>query len=656
MLRPRHMSRLLIVGTKEQMGTIVAELYRHDLFHIEDFVDQAAPEYEGFKIGMPLAGATEASSDLIRLRAAQNAVHISPDEGDEVQKVSTAMIRSQIARDLPRIEEKAEGLVAKRNALDVQLKEREQRVGELTPFTNVPLNLDLYRDYTSIAPIAGYIGEDIEIPFPHEKYLTGKKGEHFMVVFVEIAHKEETERLLADAGFQPVKIPTDEGAPTEAASRYTQEITSLQSQISTIDQQIESLKAQHATFLMACDEMLSADVERAEAPLRFATTEKTFVAEGWVPSDKVDAVTSGLVQVTRGSVYVEELPVDLDKDSVPVEYNNPSFAHPTELLMDVYARPDYREVDPTVMMAIVFPLFFGIILGDVGYGLILLAASYALRKVLKGDGGTKLLDVFRNACIVAIGFGVLNSEFLGFELPWHPVLFSRALQIGAETGGEGPAAVQLLVMAVWIGLIHITVGRSISIVNHANMDHGKHRSKAIMAQTGWLGVMWGIVITIWSMFPIPLMPDLSGLGQVLFGLNPAGFIGILMIIYGVIAIGQESLLDLMELPTIISHVLSYTRLTAVGLSSVAIAMVVNYISIGLIIEPQLKELSAVGVVLIIVGIVIFILGHILNTALGILGGGLNSIRLHYVEFFTKFYKGGGKKYNPFGMKRRFTEE
>jgi V/A-type H+-transporting ATPase subunit I len=649
------MSRLLVVGAKEQMGTIVAELYRHDLFHIEDFVDQADPEYEGFKIGMPLAGATEASSELIRLRAAQNAVHIGLDEGDEVQKVSTAMIRSQIARDLPAIEEKAEGLVAKRNALDAQFKEREQRVAELIPFTNVPLDLDLYRGYTAIAPIAGYIGEDIEIPFPHEKYLTGKKGEHFIVVFVEIAHKEETERLLADAGFQPVKIPTDEGAPTEAASRYTQEITSLQSQISTIDRQVESLKAEHATFLQACDEMLSADVERAEAPLRFATTEKTFVAEGWVPSDKVDALTSGLVQVTRGSVYIEELPVDPEKDSVPVKYNNPSFAHPTELLMDVYARPDYREIDPTLMMAIVFPLFFGMILGDVGYGLILLIISYALRKVLKGEGGRQLLDVFRNSCIVSIVFGLLNSEFLGFELFWHPINFSRALQIGT-TGGEGPAAVPLLVLAVWIGLIHITLGRSISIVNHGNMDHGKHRNKAIIAQTGWLTVMWGIVLMIWSMFPIPLMPDLSGLGQVLFGLNPAGLIGALMILYGIVAIGQESLLDLMELPTIISHVLSYTRLTAVGLSSVAIAMVVNYISIGLIIEPQLKSLSVVGVVLIIVGIVVFLLGHILNIALGILGGGLNSIRLHYVEFFTKFYKGGGKKYNPFGMKRRFTED
>jgi len=94
----------------------------------------------------------------------------------------------------------------------------------------------------------------------------------------------------------------------------------------------------------------------------------------------------------------------------------------------------------------------------------------------------------------------------------------------------------------------------------------------------------------------------------------------------------------------------------VGLSSVAIAGVVNLIAIGMLIEPQLEHLTALGVVIIIVGAVVFVIGHILNTILGMLGGGLQSMRLHYVEFFTKFYKGGGKKYDPFGMIKKFSED
>jgi V/A-type H+-transporting ATPase subunit I len=125
---------------------------------------------------------------------------------------------------------------------------------------------------------------------------------------------------------------------------------------------------------------------------------------------------------------------------------------------------------------------------------------------------------------------------------------------------------------------------------------------------------------------------------------------------GILGVAQENALELVEVPTIISHVLSYTRLVAVGLSSVAIAMVVNYIAIGMIIEPQLGAITPIGVIAIIMGILVLFIGHALNTALGLLGGGLHSIRLHYVEFFTKFYRGGGKKYNPFGMKSKFMEE
>jgi V/A-type H+-transporting ATPase subunit I len=168
--------------------------------------------------------------------------------------------------------------------------------------------------------------------------------------------------------------------------------------------------------------------------------------------------------------------------------------------------------------------------------------------------------------------------------------------------------------------------------------------------------MWGILIAIWAYFSIPLMIDLTKEVPVVAGLTPGAIGGILMIVVGVIFIAQENLLDVFELPTIISHTLSFTRLVAVGLSSVAIAMVVNYIAIGLIIEPQLKNITAVGVVIIILGVLIFIVGHVGNAALGLIDGALQSLRLNYVEFFTKFYKGGGIKYNPFGIKRQFTED
>jgi V/A-type H+-transporting ATPase subunit I len=213
-----------------------------------------------------------------------------------------------------------------------------------------------------------------------------------------------------------------------------------------------------------------------------------------------------------------------------------------------------------------------------------------------------------------------------------------------------------MIMCVWIGILHITAGRILGILNHARQDHGSHRVWAMLANLGWIMVMWGILIMIWSAVPLPLMPDLTGFPPLVLGLSLPAIIGLLMIVLGVVFIVKESALELVELPTILSHVLSYARIVGVGISSVAIAMVINFIAIGLIIEPQLENITIFGVIVIVVGVVVWIIGQILNTILGMIGGGLQSLRLQYVEFFTKFYKGGGVKYNPFGIMRKFTED
>jgi V/A-type H+-transporting ATPase subunit I len=236
------------------------------------------------------------------------------------------------------------------------------------------------------------------------------------------------------------------------------------------------------------------------------------------------------------------------------------------------------------------------------------------------------------------------------------LLPSRHLNIGGEEGGHGPAVPELMIMAIWIGVAYITLGRILGMINHARQDHGSHRTKAILANLGWILVMWGILVMIWSYFSMPLMLDFTETPRVVAGISVTTIIGAVMMVLGIIFIAWDSALEMVELPTILSHVLSFARIVGVGLSSVAIAMVVNFIAIGLIIEPQLENLTVFGVILIIVGVFVFLLGHLFNAILGLLGGGLQSLRLNYVEFFTKFYKGGGKKYNPFGMKRRFTED
>jgi V/A-type H+-transporting ATPase subunit I len=656
MLKPEQMSRLLIVASKDQMTPVITELYRHNLFHIEDFVESGAKGYEGFKIGTPLSGATEASGDLVKIRAIQNTFSIRSDDFEVKERQKQSGLQGQIERELPAIEQEVEGLTVKRSKLETKIKEYEQKVAELTPFIGIPGDLDLYSGYSRLNVFAGYLAKEVSLSVPNEMFLKKGKAGNFIIVVAPVEHRNVVEGALQESGYQAVAIPDESGDPQKRISFYSSQIALFRKEIEEINKKLDEIKEKHASFLVACEEILKVQVAQTEAPLRFATTNETFVAEGWVPSMSVDTLSQALVKSTGGKIFVTVLPTDYEHDSVPVEYHNPSFAKPTQMLMDVYSRPKYTELDPTLTLSIVFPLFFGLILGDVGYGLILLAMCLVLRKYLKGEEGTQLLIVLRNASISSIIFGLLFGEFLGFALPWRPVIFSRHLNIGAHATGHGPQIPELMILAIWIGLLHITLGRVFGMINHARQDHGAHRTKAVMANFGWLLVMWGIMVMIWSIVQMPYMPDLTKFAPVIMNLNIAAIVGAVMLVTGVLFIARDSGLELVELPTIISHVLSYSRIVAVGLSSVAIAMVVNYISIGLLIEPQLENITVTGVLFIILGVAVFLVGQALNLALGILGSGLHSVRLHYVEFFTKFYKGGGKKYNPFGFNRRFTED
>jgi V/A-type H+-transporting ATPase subunit I len=654
MLKPEQMSRLLIVASKDQMTPVITELYRHNLFHIEDYVESGAKGYEGFKIGTPLSGASEASGDLVKLRAIQNTFSIRSDDFEVKERQKQSGLQGQIERELPAIEQEVEELTVKRSKLETKIKEYEQKVAELTPFIGIPGDLDLYRGYSRLNVFAGYVTKEVSLSVPNEIFLKKGKAGNFIIVVAPVEHRNAVEGALQEAGYQAVTIPDENGDPQERISFYSSQITLFKKDIEEVSQKLDAIKMKHASFLVACEEILKIQVAQTEAPLRFATTSEAFVAEGWVPSESVETIRQGLVKTTGGKIYVTELAIG-EHDIVPVEYNNPSFSRPSQLLLDTYSRPKYTELDPTIMISIVFPIFFGLILGDVGYGILLFILCLGLRKFVKGEEGRQLLVVLRNASIASIFFGVLYSEFLGFPCPWAYVLPSRHLNIGGE-GGHGPNIPGLMMVAIWIGIIHITIGRVLGMLNHARQDHGDHRIKAVLANAGWILVMWGILVMIWSIVQLPYMPDFTTLPPVVMNLNMTAIVGALMLVIGALFIARDSGLELVELPTIISHTLSYSRLVAVGLSSVAIAMVVNYIAIGMLIEPQLKNITLVGVIFIILGVIVFVGGHLMNMVLGILGGSLHSIRLHYVEFFTKFYKGGGKKYSPFGLNRRFTED
>ena len=663
MFQPKPMTRLVIAAGKDQMASVVSELYRHRVFHITDFVDQGKEGYEGVKIGTPMENAGDLSTDLIKVRSIENVFQTSPKTQHDVPVQSANTIRAAIKKELPKISEEVNALTAKRSNADAKIRECEQRIAELTPFALIPAELELYRGYESLSVYAGYLEKDMEFDFPCEKYFAAADKETgFLVLFVGNENAAKAEKALADAGFTASALPNETGTVQAALDKYNAELNAAKADAEAASAKVLELKAKYADLLAACDEVLSCDVERAEAPLRFATTEETFVLDGWVPFDDVEKIKAALNQAAGGKIYVEVDEENISYEDVPVEYNNPGITKPGEVLLDLYARPKYRELDPTIILGIMFPILFGVIVGDVGYGLIYLIIALILRKfLLRIEGmGKRIMGILYGVSISTIVFGLIYSEFFTLSLPWHPLLFVRHLPIGAE---HVPNIMDLLILSVALGIIYISVGRIFGMINHARMDHkGPHRTKAILSNLGWNFMLWGMLLAIFSLIDLNVvLANANLLIWIPYIPGTAGFIctiiAVVMFVVGLVFVLRENVLDIMELPSnLLSHMLSFSRIAAIGLSSVAIGMVVNYFAgqfFGMAFDGGFSVLS---IVLVVAAVLLIIIGHAVNAVLGVLDGAINSIRLHFVEFFMKFYQGGGIIYKPFGHHRKFTEE
>ncbi|MFH1722813.1 MAG: V-type ATPase 116kDa subunit family protein [Candidatus Altiarchaeota archaeon] len=409
------------------------------------------------------------------------------------------------------------------------------------------------------------------------------------------------------------------GKPKKLLEERVNEMKAMDLEEKNLEKELQKLSEKHFSIVSAYREMLEIEAERAQLPKNFRRTENLFLINAWVQKENLERIKTELEKKLKGKIHLEQQET---AEEPPVVLKNPKVIQPFESLVDFFALPGKGEPDPTIFLALGFPILFGMMLGDAGYGLGALLLGSLIAKKTTGIMQS-LGKVWAYASIPTIIFGVIYDEYLGFA--HHELIGFQLYHPPLERLHELNA---ILLLSIFAGILHMAIGFLIGFF--ANWNH--HRSHA-WAKLGW----FGLTVSGPALVAILVFETLSSAF-----LWPSSLIALL----GLIAIVKaEGIFGLTEIPGLAGNILSYARIMAVGMSSVALALIINELF-------TFEDLS----LSLIITFPIFLLLHFGNLVLGIFESSIQGIRLNYAEFFSKFYEGGGRAFKPFTYTRTNTIE
>jgi V/A-type H+/Na+-transporting ATPase subunit I len=435
------------------------------------------------------------------------------------------------------------------------------------------------------------------------------EGQVAVLLLVPAFSADRVDHLLAQGRIQEVSLPSGyTGGLSDAIPQMRRRAEAIALERETLRRDLAQLAASRCSALLGARAALRDSVARFEALPLTGGTQLAFVLEGWLPADSRRSLAIRLERDVGKTIVLEELTREQwAADDAPVVLSNPRLFRPFELIVRLLPLPRYGSLDPTPFVAVFFPMFFGLIMGDVGYGILLAALGVGLR--LRSRPGTALRSVAEIAgpcAAFSVIFGFLYGELFG--------------DLGQHWLGMRPwfnreeAVIPFLGLAVALGLVHVLLGLGLGVVS-ALRGHPR-----IALGRGLTALMIVLIV-------ICLLAALEILPATLF--SPAA-IALLVAFPALVLV--EGIVAPVELLSTLGNILSYARIMALGTASVMLAVVAN------------RMAGALGSTL--VGVMFALLFHLVNFALGLFSPTIHALRLHYVEFFGKFYSPGGVQYRP----------
>ncbi len=459
-----------------------------------------------------------------------------------------------------------------------------------------------------------------------------------LIYLIVITMKDEQEDVLTimkQHGYTPTPFADFTGTAQENRERIIREIAETQKECQKVEKEISDLYSVAAGIECLYDELVI-ERDREKIKNKLMKTKRTFTLEGWVPEKCVEAVTEKLTESECYFAYRDPM----DDEEVPVLVENNSFIYPFESVMEMYSLPDYRGIDPTKYFALFYAMFFGLMLSDAGYGIIIAVACFIVLRKFALEGMTyKMIKMFFYCGLSTVFWGALFGGWFGDFIPVvAKVFFHKEVTVAPLWFNPIEDPTRLLIWSLVFGVIHLFLGMGIKagmlIKRGQVMDAVCDVFSWYMVIVG--GVMWLAGGVVSDALPrVGMYITIAGFAILLLtgGRHNKGF--------GKVTGGLSSVYDV---TSYISDILSYARLLALGLATGVIASVVN----------TMGTLAGDGIFGAIVLLVVFVVGHTFNLAINALGAFVHSSRLQYIEFFGKFYEDGGEEFKPFRKNTKYV--
>lgn len=629
------MAKVRIIGPRWDLDSVLEQLHRMELVHFADVQDE-----ESEVVPLPRDERRDERADELRVLAAELEALLgilgSKHEyrTDRVPgSVNAVRIRKQLEEISPRVEELTQRLDALRDEqiilprylrplehllpLMPELARLEERNSDLLQLDTMALVLNTEDERVVDAlrqQLSDRLGGRYELA-----YETIEEGAIGCVLVFQHKDSGVVRDLLGEEHIRPTMLPEE----YENLSLYGT-VAAMKERLEEVPGEISETKEELRALLKPYEQewrmllaTLRAELEQLEAVAHAGATRRTFVLAGWVPGSRLDNLREELEQHVGLEVVVEKVPTDPHDEETPVLLRNRTIAQPFESLVRLLDLPKPGTLDPTGLMALFLPFMFGVIVGDVVYGLILLGIALWMKRRFTEPGTLRdLASVLVIGSIWSIIFGFVYGEGLGN-------LARRLLGYDWALWTYRPEALTpILIFGLAVGATHVVLGLLLGIWQSWQE---RHRGE-LLERVGTLAVLAGLFIL--AGFAAGLLPDNA--------ITPAVAV---MIVGLVVIMASQGKMGLMtgplELIGAVGNVLSYLRLAAVGFASAYLAIVAN-------------EFAFVAPLWI--GIIVAAFFHALNLALAAFSPMIQSLRLHYVEFFTKFYSGGGRPFAPFGAR------